>query len=325
VPNALYAEPVTVTEGKFTPGIEGDLEEAGDASGEVTSAESGKPLKDIEVCYYDFQEYIAECQLTNEKGEYKTPPLAHGEYRVLFVSPLESGLNYASQFYGGFASRFDSPYIDIKPGDLTPGIDAQMAAGGRITGTVTNAGDGRDLEEALVCAVAGFGEIGGCAFTHADGQYAIEGLDAGKYDVQFEAEGFDGQSSSVVVSTGATVGGIDSALQPTSSGSPRNVEQPKISGNAAVGEMLECSKGSWEGSPRRPSPTVGYAEGTHRWARAPPIGCRKQTRGRVCNAKWLLRTAPALQAPSATQSTSPHRAAPMARHHPRSRLRPSPR
>jgi len=271
-PNPLYAEPVTVTEGKFTPSIEGSLEKAGDASGEVTSAESGKPLKGIDVCYYARTEELVGCILTNAAGEYSTPPIAKGEYRVLFASPLESGLNYAAQFYGGAASINDSAYVTIEAGKLTSGIDAQMAAGGRITGTVTNAGNGKALEGAFVCALPGFGEVGGCALTHAGGQYAIEGLASGKYDVLFEAKGYKWQyyedvslpseARSIVVSAGATSGGVDAAMQPTSGEPPRNLQQPTASGNATVGDVLECSSGSWAGNPA-PSFTYNWLRNGH--------------------------------------------------------------
>jgi hypothetical protein len=265
-PNPLYAEPVTVTEGKFTPSIEGSLESAGDASGEVTSAESGRPLKGIEVCYYRFTEYLAGCELTNGKGEYKTPPLAYGEYRVLFASPFESGLDYASQFYGGFTSRFDSPYIDIKAGALTTGINAQMTAGGSITGVVTDANSGNGLEGAFVCALPpGFGELGACASTHAGGRYTIQGLDSGKYPVIFEAEGYkwqyyddvelSSQAQPVVVASGATSEAIDAALQPTADLPPSNLSAPTISGDDTVGSLLECSSGTWAGSP---APSYAY-------------------------------------------------------------------
>ena len=231
-PNPLYAEPVTVAEGKFTSGIEGSLEKAGDASGEVTSAATGKALKGIDACYYDFAEFLVGCAPTNEKGEYQTPPIAYGEYRVLFASPTESGFDYAMQFYGGFASRFDSPYIDIEAGKLTTGIDAQMASGGSITGDVTSSYSNKSLKDALVCALPGFGEVGSCAVTDASGHYTIEGLDAVEYEVLFEAKGYKWQyyddvsqpseARSIAVSAGAISGGVDAAMQPTSGEPPHN-------------------------------------------------------------------------------------------------------
>jgi hypothetical protein len=268
----LYAETVTVTHGKFTSGIDGELEKAGDASGSVANAETGKPLQGIEVCYYARTEELVGCMLTNAAGEYSTPPVAKGEYKVLFASPFESGLNYAAQFYGGVASINDSPYVTIEAGKHTTGIDAQMAAGGRITGTVTNAGDGKALEGVLVCALSGFGEVGECALTHAGGQYAIEGLAGGKYDVLFEAKGYKWQyyedvslpseARSIAVSAGATSGGVDAAMQPTSGEPPRNLQQPTVSGNATVGDVLECSSGSWAGSPA-PSFTYNWLRNGH--------------------------------------------------------------
>jgi hypothetical protein len=265
-PSPLYAEPVTVTEGKFTSGIEGALEKAGDASGKVTSAETGKPLKGVDACYYDFAEFLVGCEPTNEKGEYKTPPIAYGEYRVLFASPPESGLNYAMQFYGGVASINDSPRITIEAGKLTTGIDAQMASGGSITGDVTDADSGKGLEGALVCALPGFGEVGVCTTTDASGHYTIDGLDAIKYQVLFEAKGYKWQyyedvpqlseARSIAVSEGAVSGGVDAAMQPTGGEPPRNLQSPTVSGKATVGEVLECSSGSWAGSP---APSFTYS------------------------------------------------------------------
>jgi hypothetical protein len=272
-PSLLYAEPIRVTEGKFISGIEGSLEKAGDASGEVTSAETGKPLKGIDACFYDFAEYLVGCVPTNEEGEYKTPPMAYGEYRVLFTSPPESGLNYAMQFYGGFASRFDSSYIDIKPGELTTGIDAQMTSGGSITGAVTDVYSAKGLEGALVCVLPpGFGELGACALTHAGGRYAIRGLDSGKYTVSFEAKGYkwqyyndvelSSQAQPVIVSAGAASEDIDAALQPTADQPPSDLQPPTVSGNAAVGDVLECSDGSWTGIPA-PSFTYSWLRNGH--------------------------------------------------------------
>jgi hypothetical protein len=265
-PSPLYAEPVTVTEGKFTSGIEGSLEKAGDASGKVTSAETGKPLKGIDACYYDFAEFLVGCEPTNEKGEYKTPPIAYGEYRVLFASRPESGLNYAMQFYGGVASINDSPRITIEAGKLTTGIDAQMASGGSITGDVTDAYSGKGLEGALVCALPGFGEVSVCATTDASGHYTIDGLDAIKYQVLFEAKGYKWQyyedvpqlseARSIAVSEGAVSGGVDAAMRPTGGEPPRNLQSPTVSGKATVGEVLECSSGSWAGSP---APSFTYS------------------------------------------------------------------
>ena len=266
-PSPLYAEPVTVTEDKFISGIEGSLEKAAEASGDVTSAETGKPLKDIDACFYDFAEYLVVCVPTNEKGEYKTPPVAYGEYRVLFTSPPESDLNYAMQFYGGFASRFDSPYIDIKPGESTSGIGAQMTSGGSITGAVTDAYSTKGLEGALVCALPpGFGELGACALTHAGGRYAIRGLDSGKYTVIFEAKGYklqyyddvelSSQAQPVVVSVGVASEDIDAAMQPTADQPPSDLQPPTVSGNVAVGDVLECSNGSWAGIP---APSFAYS------------------------------------------------------------------
>jgi hypothetical protein len=262
----LNAEQVGVTAGKYTSGIDGNLTKAGDVSGRVVSAATGLPIEGIEVCFFAFTEELVGCLLTNAKGEYLTPPLAQDEYRVLFASPPESGLNYAAQFYGGVNSINNATYVPVQASKTKSGIGADMRAGARITGTVTSAPGGDALGDALVCALPGYYEVVGCAFTAGDGKYAIEGLSGGSYRVRFEAEGFSpqyydgasGQSSAqkVEVLAGASANGIDAMMKPLPGQAPRNVSRPEIFGTARVGERLECSPGSWSGSPK---PTFSFS------------------------------------------------------------------
>jgi hypothetical protein len=293
-PSPLYAEPVTVTEGKFTSGIEGALEKAGDASGKVTSAETGKPLKGVDACYYDFAEFLVGCEPTNEKGEYKTPPIAYGEYRVLFASPPESGLNYAMQFYGGVASINDSPRITIEAGKLTTGIDAQMASGGSITGDVTDADSGKGLEGALVCALPGFGEVGVCTTTDAS-----TGWTPSSTRFCLKPRAISGSTTKMCLSSQKL------ARSPSRKGRYPGVSM-QLCSRPAVNRRAICShrrspakppsgKSSnaraalGREAPRRASPTVGRAggRGTGRRKSAPATltGCSKPTKDRACSAR----------------------------------------
>jgi Carboxypeptidase regulatory-like domain len=268
----LYAEPVSVSAGKYTAGIDGNLTKAGDASGRVVSAATGKPIGGIEVCYFAFSQELVGCLLTDAKGEYSTPPLAQDEYQVLFASPPESGLNYAAQFYGNVNSINNATRISVQAGKTTTGIGADMHAGARITGAVTTALGGGALGGALVCAQPGYYEVGGCAITGGGGKYAIEGLSGGSYRVLFEAEGFSSQyyddateqsrAQKVEVLAGASASGIDAAMKSLAGQAPSDLSRPSILGIGRVGERLECSPGSWLGNPR-PSFSFGWLRDGH--------------------------------------------------------------
>ena len=65
---------------------------------------------------------------------------------------------------------------------LTPAL----ASAGTIAGTVTEAGTSEPIEGVHVCADGTvLGPEGGCAFTDAEGEYSIPGLETGSYKVDF--------------------------------------------------------------------------------------------------------------------------------------------
>jgi EmrB/QacA subfamily drug resistance transporter len=60
-------------------------------------------------------------------------------------------------------------------------VDLHLAGGGRVTGTVVAATDGRRLREATVTLVDADGSVVGSVVTDADGHYAFEDLESGRY------------------------------------------------------------------------------------------------------------------------------------------------
>ena len=265
--SSLYAQEVSVTAGHYTPGIDANLEEAGKATGRVTSAVGKAAIKGIEVCFITRNEELVGCLLTNSDGEYVTPPLARGEYKVSFDSPFESGLNYVEQYYGGASSWNDALAVSIEAGATSSGIGAELSEGGGISGRVTNAWTGEPIKDAVACALAKYDGFGACAATDDNGEYNIESLAGGEYAVGFAAgknyvvQYYDKKSplsaaEQVSVTVGDTHDDIDAALQPSDGASPHNTVSPAVSGVPSVGDVLSCSPGSWTGDP---APTYSYS------------------------------------------------------------------
>ncbi len=229
---AAEAEPVAVSAGSTTSGIDAELVErasvASSIGGVVSSASAGQPIAGIEVCAYDVEkeeeELFGSCATTDASGKYSISNLPTGEYLVEFSSPSASALDYVTQYYDDTESPQQALVVEVDPGTADIGIDAHLYLGGRIGGRVTSASGG-PLENVLVCALASANEAVACAVSDRDGEYAIAGVPAGSYVVGFQdgrayvVQYYDEQTSfpaaqAVTVTVGDTTSGVDAALQP---------------------------------------------------------------------------------------------------------------
>lgn len=168
---------------------------------------------------------VADCY-TDSAGGYRTPGVAAGAARVMFVD--ESGV-YASEYYDDKALLADSADVTITAGAETTGIDAVLGIAGHITGTV-HSGGGLGLPGILVMTteVDGKGDFafGNVAVTDANGAYDVGGLSSGTYRIVFydgndpsaygfqffdAATAFTG-ATGVGVTAGSSTSGIDATL-----------------------------------------------------------------------------------------------------------------
>ena len=266
--SALNAETVHVVIGEHTANIDAALEAGGNIAGKVTSAVDGSPIEGIEVCFFATTEELVGCTITDAQGAYGTPLLARGTYKVEFTPPLGSDLNYVAQYFDGASASSAAQWVSVAAGATTSGIDAALAEGGRISGTVTHEETHTPIADALVCAFTPQARIDACSITTSTGDYTIVGLAGGAYKVGFDGgepyvvQYYDDKSAfagaqTVTVAVGDTTPGVDAALEsadrPEEPGStaraPVNTSRPVISGTDAVGEVLTCADGSWTGTP----------------------------------------------------------------------------
>ncbi len=212
----------------------------GTISGSVTDASSHLAIEGISVCVtsteFEFEseseeaeEHAFGCAKSGADGSYSVPELRSGSYTVQFSSPPEGALDYARQFYDGKVLPSEAEAVSVSAEATTAGIDAELAPGAEIAGTVTEAAGGAPVTKGEVCALRPTGAPGGvetvgCALIGAGGNYTIRGLPSGAYKVAFEVPGFavaffndrafEAEAEAVSVSAPGLTQGIDAAMRP---------------------------------------------------------------------------------------------------------------
>jgi carboxypeptidase family protein len=264
-PSFATANRVAVSERGAATGIDAAMAPAGEITGTVSEAGSAAPLENIKVCAYGSGGEVAvQCTSTTANGRYTISRLAAGRYTVGFFAV--SG-EYVTQYFNDKALFSEANRVGVRAHEATSGIDAAMTTGGQITGTVTSnvVGEESPIEDVRVCAH----EIGGeatvtCASTNASGEYTISRLPAAEYVVAFEVlngayltqyyndRASFSEASKLTLAKGGVLSGVDAAMQPLQDAAPpANLAEapPKIAGEAEVGAILTCAKGSWTGNP----------------------------------------------------------------------------
>jgi hypothetical protein len=153
----------------------------GSIQGTLTDADSGLPLdfEFVEV-YNALGDYVDQ-DLTDE-GAYSIDDLPAGTYFVLTDTE-----DHLDELYNGIPCpkgacnvTTGSP-VQVTPGGITTDIDFALAKGGRIIGTVTDAGSGLPLGFEFVRVFNALGESVGLDLTEFSGQFLVGGLPTGTY------------------------------------------------------------------------------------------------------------------------------------------------
>jgi len=130
-------DPVTVTAGATTTGINLALPSLGGIMGHVTDAASGLPLQNVTILLWDAATLTSITQ---------TATAADGSYTINGLNPLQGyKVRAILQSAGNFATVFANSKPSLGTGDVitvpaggTTTVDFSLAAGGGITGQVTD-------------------------------------------------------------------------------------------------------------------------------------------------------------------------------------------
>jgi hypothetical protein len=219
--DAGSANQVTVQAGADLDGIDAALVESATIYGEVRSAATGNPIDGAEISVQSTDGSVVRTATSGEDGSYSVTGLPSGSYTVGFSA---EGQDYMSQFYDGQTRIGSAQTLTIAAGEGRGGVDAALADGATLAGTVTAAQGSRPIPGVEVFAEAIEGGADGVATTGTDGHYSIVGLSPGKYVVQFEPvetnylgqfyddAGLAVDAEPVTLAAETAVGGIDAAL-----------------------------------------------------------------------------------------------------------------
>ncbi len=226
-------EPVDVSAPQKVGGIDAALKAYGRISGTVTDKQTKKPIRGVNVCLAG-----GSCEDTNAAGEYSFSKLPAGAYKLDFYAGRlneETGSNYLSQYEADEyivqeelkARNPEAGHVEVAMGGRSV-IDDQLEQGGRISGTMLEAGTEKpaslwpcaeDLstghpEQSKICPVSLSGD-----------SYTISGLPPGRYRVVFGASlpayyftqyyddrDLSSEAQEVLVASGKTAGQIDASL-----------------------------------------------------------------------------------------------------------------
>ncbi len=162
---------------------------SGSITGELTDS-ADAPVSDVWACAYGLQSgnFEEHCDLTDGDGIYSIAGLAAGRYKVEFGAESESP-SYVAEFYDNKPYWNEADEIEVAEGIATEGIDAQLAAGAVVEGTIRAASAGGPVKYGLACAKTPEGIPVGCAQTNrdgtGDGTYALLGLPPAEYGFEF--------------------------------------------------------------------------------------------------------------------------------------------
>jgi hypothetical protein len=175
---------VPVQAGAETSGINALLGNGGALAGRVTNS-SGVPIQGVQVTAYDVAGMSLFGAQTDIDGNYTIFRLPAGPVKIFFNASTAGG-NYVSEYYSDKLLIGEADPVPVQEDLTTYGIDAQLAAGGAITGRVTDS-LGNGLSGVSVVCFDTDSDRSYSRSTDGNGNYTLANLLPDSYKVRFSA------------------------------------------------------------------------------------------------------------------------------------------
>lgn len=199
-PIGQTATPVVVAGASTKTGVNAALTDAGGISGTVTDAGTAK-LRGVRVTVSTSTTTL-QGAMTGADGTYRVNGLAPGTaYVVCFDADAALGgaadaVGYLSKCWNNKATRDVGTLVAVTAGVTTANINASLSSASGISGTVTEAGSGRTLEDVYVQVQSESLDVFEFASTDANGSWSVKSLPpAADYTVCFDPSSATGGTS----------------------------------------------------------------------------------------------------------------------------------
>jgi len=241
------ASSVSVSAGSVTAGVNMTLPAGAAIAGHATVGTGASVVRNAEVLVYSVAGgtlatgYSYATTGTDGSYQLNSIPGSAAGYQVCFdtASARTTGAGYASQCTGGAAwnGAYPPPTpatpIAVTPGTVTAGVDAHLARGGAVSGTVTSTGV--PLTDVAISVIDSAGDVVGGGVTAADGTYIVRNLSPETDYVCFDGSYAHSDSLGATSFAMTCYGGGDwDGGAPTPSATPLNITANSTTAGTSV-------------------------------------------------------------------------------------------
>jgi hypothetical protein len=180
------ANTVTVAAPNVIPNINQVLPLGSHITGRVTAADTSSAMQYASISVYAGVGNSVDYVSTNASGVYTTSALPTGNYRIRFSPSSAQQVTYTRQYYNNQLTWTTANTVTVTAPNLVSNIDAALAHGGQISGTITAADTGLPLQGMYVDVYDSNGSYVNYTTSDATGAYLTPALAPGSYRVYFE-------------------------------------------------------------------------------------------------------------------------------------------
>ncbi|WEO77971.1 carboxypeptidase regulatory-like domain-containing protein [Cryobacterium sp. SO2] len=226
-PTQYTATTFAVAAGATVTGKDAGLTAGATLTGQVVADDDGTPVSTgwVEALAADGHQVLSVS--TDESGNYSLTGLPAGEYVLTFS---DYNQRYTQEWWNNQTSFESAQHITVAAGATITDLNAGLALGGSITGSLSVQGGGASaLEDAMVEVYTAAGDSVTSVSVDENAHYSITGLPTGDYTLRFSAdqsgafsEWWNNQPSqetaqTVAVTSGQVTTGIDAVLEQSAS------------------------------------------------------------------------------------------------------------